>query len=111
MYVSSSTNPLPEIKQVIAVYGTQVALEPTFAAALNDIFGQIPPGVQGSQSAQVSSNTKTSLSQSAATLISQAQTLYNKAQAALKAGDLGQYQADIDQVGSLLHQLAGSTKG
>ncbi|NNN12162.1 MAG: UPF0182 family protein [Acidimicrobiaceae bacterium] len=108
LYVESTQNPLPEIKQVIVVYGTQVAMEPTLAGALNDIFGVSVPGLQGS--AQVSSgvgsggpSVPSSVSLSGlASSISQASSLYDKAQAALKAGNLAQYQKDVNALGSLL---------
>ena len=109
MYVSSSSNPLPEIKQVIVAYGTQVALEPTFAGALKDIFGQVPSGVQGSNQAQTTTTSKATLNGGAAALIAKAQVLYTKAQAALKAGNLALYQQDIDQIGSLLNQISTSS--
>ncbi len=108
MYVSSSSNPLPEIKQVIVAYGAQVALEPTFAGALKDIFGQVPSGVQGSSQAQTVTS-KATLSGGAAALIVKAQALYTKAQAALKSGNLALYQQDIDQIGSLLNQISTSS--
>ena len=108
LYVESTQNPLPEIKQVIVVYGTQVAMEPTLAGALNDIFGVNVPGLQGSTQvnsgsggASLSIPRSVSLS-GLASSISQASSLYDNAQAALKAGNLAQYQADVNALGSLL---------
>jgi uncharacterized membrane protein (UPF0182 family) len=102
MYVSSQSNPLPEIKEVIGVYGTQVAMEPTFAGVLRDIFGVVPSGVQGSSRTTTQQAT---VPTSAGALIAKADQLYASAQAALKAGDLGAYQNDVDQIGQILSDL------
>ncbi|MGC8480846.1 MAG: UPF0182 family protein [Acidimicrobiales bacterium] len=117
LYIESAQNPLPELKQVIVVYGTQVAMEPTFAQALNDIFGVTVPGLQGSTTAASNPGTTTtpptSTSNATAsalqTAISQAQTLYQQAQTALKSGNLALYQQDIDQIGTILQQAGVST--
>ncbi len=101
MYVSSQSNPLPEIKEVIGVYGTQVAMEPTFAGVLRDIFGAVPSGVQGASRAA----TPGSVPSGAAGLLAKADQLYAAAQAALKAGNLGLYQSDVDAIGQILAQL------
>jgi len=104
MYVSSQANPLPEIKEVIGVYGTQVAMEPTFAGVLRDIFSVVPSGVQGAS--RTTTTTSVSVPSSAEQLISRAAALYSQAQAALKAGNLGAYQSDIDQIGQILSELS-----
>jgi uncharacterized membrane protein (UPF0182 family) len=120
LYVASTQNQLPEIKQVIVVYGTQVAMEPTFAGALNDIFGVNIPGVQGyNQVAAASQGNGSSTSQSvpvtpvagekSSSVISKAANLYLQAQAALKSGNLALYQQDIDAIGALLGVNNSST--
>ena len=83
-------------------------MEPTLAGALNDIFGVNVPGLQGSTQTVSGGggsgpSVPTSVSLSGlASSISQASTLYDKAQAALKAGNLAQYQADVNALGALL---------
>ncbi len=113
LYVQSAQNPLPELKQVIVVYGTQAAMEPTLSAALNDIFGVIVPGTYGAnQPAPSSSSTSpSSATATIANLLSQAQTLYNQAQADLKAGNLGLYQSAINQMASLLAKAQALASG
>ncbi|ACU54782.1 protein of unknown function UPF0182 [Acidimicrobium ferrooxidans DSM 10331] len=105
MYVSSQANPLPEIKEVIGVYGTQVAMEPTFAGVLRDIFGVVPSGVQGSSR----TSTTATVPSSAAGLLAKADQLYSEAQAALKSGNLGAYQSDIEQIGQILSELKAAS--
>lgn len=104
LFIQSSQNPLPELKQVIVVYGSQAAMEPTLAGALNDIFGVTVPGTEGvnQTSPQGGSSTVIQKTATVASLLTQAQTYYNQAQAALKAGDLGKYQTDIAQMDALI---------
>ena len=116
LYIASAQNPLPEIKQVIVVYGTQAAMEPTLAGAINDVFGAVLSGVQGSSLVGGGSASTPQPVQSGgganntpAQLISQASQLYAQAQADLKAGNLGAYQTAINQIGSILSQLASSS--
>lgn len=115
LYVQSSQNPLPELKQVIVVYGTQAAMEPTLTAALNDVFGVTVPGTQGANQPVSSSGGGTgpvnSTTATVASLLSQAQALYNQAQSDLKAGDLGKYQAAIDQMGALIAKAESLASG
>jgi uncharacterized membrane protein (UPF0182 family) len=107
LYVSSSSNPLPEIKQVIAAYGTDVVMNPTLAGDLQQIFGVVPSTAEGSS--KISTSTPASvLSSQAASLIAKAQQLYKAAQAALRSGNLSQYQQDINEIGSLLGQISSS---
>ena len=116
LYVQSAQNPLPELKQVIVVYGTQAAMEPTLAGALNDIFGVAVPGVQGymkiqggptsSNGGSVSGGTTQKASvTNLGSAIAQASNLYDLAQAALKSGNLSLYQSYINQIGSLMSQV------
>lgn len=115
LYVQSVQNPLPELKQVIVVYGTQAAMEPTLTAALNDIFGVTVPGTEGiDQQASQGSGGASPANQATATvasLLSQAQTLFNQAQADLKAGNLGKYQADINEMDSLIAKAQSIVNG
>lgn len=117
LYVESAQNPLPELKQVIVVYGSQAAMEPTLAGALNDIFGVTVPGVQGANQSSsqpppsvIVGSGSNSGGTSLQSIINQASALYSQAQAALKAGNLGLYQQDINQLGGLLTQVSPTPK-
>ncbi len=114
LYVQSAQNPLPELKQVIVVYGTQAAMEPTLSAALNDIFGVTVSGTYGVNQQAPSPSAKGGANGTTATiasLLSQAQTLYNQAQADLKAGNLGQYQSAVNEMASLIAKAQGLANG
>jgi uncharacterized membrane protein (UPF0182 family) len=109
MYVSSSRNSLPELKNVIVVFGQQATMSSTLSGALGQAFSAPVPtttpsggGGGGGVSAEVSS------------LLNQAQQVYSSAQAALKSGNLGAYQSDINQLGGILSeaaQLSGQPAG
>ena len=113
LYVTSSGNPLPQLKYVIAVYGSHVDIESSLSVALSNVLaasvniknGSTPPSGNrgsGSSSAQVAE---------ASALLAQAQLAYAQAQAALKTGDLAGYQSAITQMYQDLlaaQQLLGS---
>jgi len=103
LYVESATNAIPEIKEVIGVYGTKVVMEPTYAGVLNDLFGQVLPNVQGSS--KVLKTTSRSVPASDAGLVKQAQTYYSDAQTALKNGNLSLYQQYINDIGKILSEI------
>jgi len=99
LYVSSSQTPFPQLVDVVAVYGKEVAMEPTLGSALADIFGTAPAST-GPQSK--GSGSKTSVSARARADIAQAVAAYQAAQTALAHGDLGTYQQDVTRAGTLL---------
>jgi uncharacterized protein len=104
LYVESSRNPIPVLQQVIAVYGNQVAIDTTLSGVLSQVFGPVsitpgPSGPTGSLSPQVRN------------LLDQAQTAYQKSQTDLKAGNLGAYQTDINNLESLLQEVQTLTGG
>jgi uncharacterized membrane protein (UPF0182 family) len=117
VYVSSSANPLPELKDVIVVYGTQVAMEPTLGAALSDVL-QAPAGVGNSagvvESTPPSPAPSPSSGKSGATnaaiapIVSQLQSEYATAQSALSAGNLGAYQQAVTAIGALVQKLSAA---
>jgi uncharacterized membrane protein (UPF0182 family) len=104
LYVESSRNAFPELQQVIAVYGNQVAIDSTLSGALSQVFGApvsttTPTGTTGTLSPQVRS------------LLNQAQSAYQQSEADLKAGNLGAYQTDINNLEGLLNQVQTDTGG
>jgi hypothetical protein len=106
LYVESSRNAFPELQRVIAVYGNQpAAIGSTLSEALTKLFAAPvstaagPPGSNGTLSPQVRS------------LLDQAQTAYQQSQTDLKAGNLGAYQTDINNLESFLQQVQQLTGG
>ncbi len=99
LYVSSSQTPFPQLVDVVAVYGKDVAMEPTLAGALAYIFGTAPPGVAPKG---VAVGSKSSVPLQARQDIAEAVAAYQAAQTALARGDLGTYQQDVTKAGTLL---------
>jgi len=101
LYVSSSANPFPQLKQYIVVYGTKVSMETTLGAALADVFGPATSGIGGG-SGQIPATVRA--------LLASAQTYYNQGLAALKNTDLATYYDDMKMVGKLLAQAESELK-
>jgi uncharacterized membrane protein (UPF0182 family) len=89
---ATETGTLPQLKRVIVAYENRVVMRETLQDALAEIFGSAPsvpsePGEPGGTSEET---------------LQQVAELYQKAQEALAAGNLGLYQLYVDQIGSLL---------
>jgi uncharacterized membrane protein (UPF0182 family) len=115
LYITSTSNSLPQLQYVIAVFNQDVAISPTLAGALSSVLGaNVSVGPGGSTSTGTSTgSSSTSSGQSAQTYLKQATADYAAAQTALTAGDLGQYQSDLKSMDKqlLLAQSAlSSTK-
>jgi len=97
LYVTSSGNPLPQLKDVIAVYGSHVDIESSLSVALSNV---LSVSVQANNNATNGSGGSSSNVSTAeiASLLSQAQAAYAQAQAALTSGDLAGYQTAIQQM-------------
>ncbi len=99
-YVSSSSNSMPQLRFVIAVFNQQVGISPTLSGAIADVLGGSVPGGGGSGGT-------TKKGQTAKYYLAQASSDYAAAQAALKAGNLGTYQSDVQD---MYQQLALAQK-
>jgi hypothetical protein len=111
-YVESSRNPFPNLDYYIVVYSgptgqSQVAFEPTLAGALQDLFQVALPGQGAPPPTQPTG--PASASQRVQNLIAQANTLNQSIQNDLKAGNLGQYQTDVNSLGGVIQQLQQAT--
>jgi uncharacterized membrane protein (UPF0182 family) len=114
LYVSSSQNPFPQLQDVIVVFGSQVGMEPTLAGALSAVFSAPVVGVGVDQNGTAVASIPALVSQ----LVQEASLSEQDAQSALKAGNLGQYQVDENEVGqdlssaeNLLKASKGSASG
>jgi uncharacterized membrane protein (UPF0182 family) len=102
LYVQSSRNPVPELQDVIAVYGKTVAMKSTLSGALSAVF-------QAPVSTTPGSSSTGELSPQVRNLLQQAQAAYQQSQVDLKAGNLGDYQADINSLESFLQEVQALT--
>ena len=93
LYVTSSTNPLPQLKYVIAVFNSHVDIESSLSLALSNVFSVSVPsnGSGGSGNVTVTP----AIAAQARALLAQANADYQAAQAALSSGDLAAYQTNI----------------
>jgi uncharacterized membrane protein (UPF0182 family) len=100
LYVTATTNPMPQLRYVIAVFNQQVVIAPTLSGALSQVLGAsvTTPSSGGGTSTGKGNH-------SASYYLSQASSDYAAAQAALKSGALGTYQSDVNAMNHAL-QLA-----
>lgn len=110
LYVSSTENPLPQVQEVVVVDGRQIAMEPTLAAALAEVTGQASG--QSSSSAPVAPPaTSAGSSETAASLVQQADAALQQAQTDLASQDLGAYEKDVQEATQDLQQAAQLSTG
>ncbi len=95
---SRGDNALPEMKRVIATYGDRIVMENTLNQALAKIFGDDarPPD----------DGTPPDGDSTTAELIQEANRLFEEAQEALRSGDWSLYGQRMDQLETILNQLA-----
>ena len=132
LYVSSDNNTqIPELKQVIAVFGGQVVMKPTLREALQTLFPGANPqtfesstvvqddtGSNGSANNGSSSSSTTSTTTIPSTgnatkdqLIDQAAKALAEADAALRNGDLAGYQAKVKEAQNLINRAQALPDG
>ncbi len=100
LYVTSSTNPMPQLRYVIAVFNQEVGIEPTLNGALSDVLGT---NVSGSSPSRSGGGTTPPVTNSTvAEYLSQASADYSAAQKALSKGELGTYQQDVNKMNEQL---------
>jgi len=112
LYLQASGSALPELKRVIVAYGARIAMEPTLEAALARIFVGLPSEVaaggagSGPAAAPAPSGGTTAVPRErVAALAAEANAHYERAQAALRAGDFATYGREIDALGRVLAEL------
>ncbi len=123
LYLQSTVTPVPQLKRVVVFYRAstsagvteiggqqQVAMQPTLAAALTEIFGAAPAAAaSGTPGAPTTPTVVTGpVSSRVKSLIAQANSEFQAAQAALKAGDFSGYGAQISALQATLKTLQGA---
>jgi uncharacterized membrane protein (UPF0182 family) len=106
LYLTSTSNPLPQLKYVIAVFNQDVAIEPTLSEALSQVFGANFSG-GGSPPVKTGGGGSTKAGKAATVYLKQAATDWQMGQTDLKNGDLGGYQSEVNAMEQQL-QLAQS---
>jgi uncharacterized protein len=98
IFLRSTESSFPEFKRVILASQNKLAFADTLEQGLSQLLGEAsipPPGGGGGQ-----------LPGDVASLVADAQQLYAAAQTALAAGDLGTYQARINDLAAVISRLA-----
>jgi hypothetical protein len=90
LYASPTTNPQPQLEYVVAVLGRTVKIDTSLSAVLSDIL-QTTVTVPSSPGVSTSGTVPAAV----AGILQAAQTDYNNALAALTAGNLSQFQTDV----------------
>jgi uncharacterized membrane protein (UPF0182 family) len=115
IFLQAQGAPFPEFVRVIMVDQERVAFAEDVEDGLRQLLGEAePPPVEEpepSPSPGESPGPEPSgdLPDDVSALVAEAQRLYDEAQAALDAGDLGEYQARIDELADVLEALAELT--
>jgi len=107
MYVTSSSNPLPQLKYMIAVFNQNVAISPTLSGALSQVLG----GTVSSGTTTTGGSGTTTTGGTTASYLKQAAAYYAAAQKALSAGNLGQYQTDVNAMNQQLTLAQNALNG
>lgn len=119
IFLQAEGAPFPEFVRVIMADQRRVAFAETVEEGLRQLLGEAeppPPEIPEPTDPDESPGPSPSPGESpgelpadVAGLVAEAQRLYDEAQAALDAGDLGTYQERIDELDAVLESLAGLT--
>jgi uncharacterized membrane protein (UPF0182 family) len=106
---SASVNTIPLLEKVAVVLNTDVGYAETLSGAISEVVTGQPAPTQPpvNQPPQTPPNASSTVQQ----LLEQANQEYQAAQTALKNGDLASYQQHVNEMGKLLGQALGSSKG
>lgn len=83
---------LPELKRVILAYGNKLTMKESLKEAIEDVFGEVTAPVSPKKPSEKIPEE----------ILTEIASLYNKAQTALKEGDLAKYAEYMDSIGELL---------
>ena len=99
IFLKSTESSFPEFKRVILASQNRLAFAETIEQGMRQLLGEavIPPPDDGGGGGELPSDV--------ASLVAEAQRLYDEAQAALQAGDLGTYQARVDELARVIDAL------
>lgn len=108
---ADSENAIPEVKRIIVGYNDKIVMEETLEKALSKIFGTsdqpLISTVAGDlPSMDLGSEVTVPKTDGEVPSLSEANDLFEKAQEALKAGSLGEYEDYINQIGEILKSYA-----
>jgi uncharacterized membrane protein (UPF0182 family) len=131
IYLQAQSSQLPELKRIVVVNGNRIAMEPTLERSLAVIFGNAAPTTPatgettgtppaGSGTPSPSAGTPTPAAATAtpaiavtpgniADLARQAEDAFQRAQVALRNGDLATYQQEVNRAEELIRQIVAQS--
>jgi uncharacterized membrane protein (UPF0182 family) len=101
LYVSSTSDPMPQLRYVIAVFNQNVAIATTVDSALSQVLDANITGISSTTPTKPGKGSTTT-PQSVTQYLQAASNDYTLAQAALAKGNLGLYQSDVE---AMNHQI------
>jgi uncharacterized membrane protein (UPF0182 family) len=135
IYLQAETSQLPELKRVVVVNGNRIAMEATLEQSIAVVFGEaestLPTGgttttqptptqgvttpvatptIDAAAPTATATATPAPLSEDVAELAQQAEDAFERAQAALQAGDFATYGEEIELARALIAQLVALTE-
>lgn len=111
LYLQSEQSKMPELRRVIVAAGDRIVMEPTLEIAIQRIYGDDaikgakPPQQGMDPEAQQPTEQQPTGGKTVKELASEANRVYEDAQAKLKAGDWAGYGQSINQLKNILSQL------
>ncbi|HEX2222143.1 MAG TPA: UPF0182 family protein, partial [Candidatus Limnocylindria bacterium] len=110
IFLQSTQARFPEFVRIILVGERRIAFAETIEDALRQVLGEAPlPPPEEEPPPEEPGEEPGELPADVAGLVAEAQQLYAEAQAALEDGDLGTYQARVDELARVLDALAELT--
>jgi uncharacterized membrane protein (UPF0182 family) len=106
VFLQAEAGGLPELKRVIVVAGDQIAMEPTLGESLTAIFGTEAFPTEPGEKPVEPGEPGEIITADIASLISQAQQHYDRAQQYLKEGDWTGYGRELEALETILNELA-----
>ncbi|MBR5517387.1 MAG: UPF0182 family protein [Firmicutes bacterium] len=107
VYLEATNSSIPEVKRIIVAYGDRIAYEETLAECLVSLFGdEAEGGVDSDVPSDEGEGTVDNSKLTDSELIEKAVTAYNNAESAMQAGDWAAYGKHLDELESILNQLA-----
>ncbi|MGH7602859.1 MAG: UPF0182 family protein [Gemmatimonadaceae bacterium] len=129
IYLRAEGGSIPELKRVVVAHENRVVMGETLEDGLNALFGSgaatqtassvedsvktlatSAPPVSGAGAAGAAPSTGPAVSGETATLLREAQTHYNRAIAAQRAGNWADYGREIEQLGATLQALSAGKR-
>ena len=107
VYLEATNASIPEVKRIIVAYGDRIAYEETLAECLVSLFGDgAEEGVDADKPSTEEEGTADNGTLTDSELIEKAVTAYNNAESAMQSGDWAAYGKHLDELESILNQLA-----